>query len=88
MSGFFTTESALRKALGDTVPQEWVDFAVDQSDRTRQELLDRFAEEFGRVLQEVDLGELMNAMLTGRTVEMKASIRLKPLADDAERGDE
>jgi hypothetical protein len=83
LSGFFTTESALRKALGDTLPKEWVDFAAEQSERTRHELLDRLAGEFGKVLEQVDLGELMNHLLTGRTVEVTAQIRLGAAADDS-----
>jgi hypothetical protein len=78
LSGFFTTEGALRKALGDTVPKDWVDFAAGQSERTQHELLDRLAGEFGKVLEHVDLTELMDQLLTGRTVEVTAQIRLAP----------
>ncbi len=28
-SGFFLTEAAVRKALGDTLPKDWIDFAVE-----------------------------------------------------------
>jgi len=78
LSGFFTTESALRKALGDTLPKDWVDFAAEQSERTRHELLDRLAGEFGKVLEHVDMSELMDQLLTGRTIEVTAQIRLAP----------
>lgn len=78
LSGFFTTETALRKALGDTLPKEWVDFAAGQSERTRHELLDRLAGEFGKVLEQVELTDLMDQLLTGRTVEVTAQIRLGP----------
>jgi hypothetical protein len=40
LSGLFTTEAAVRGALGDSVPREWVDFVSEQSERTREEILD------------------------------------------------
>jgi hypothetical protein len=75
LSGFFTTESALRKALGDTVPQDWVDFAAEQSERTRAELLERVAQEFSKMLEEVDVRELMDEVLDGHTIEIEAKIK-------------
>ncbi len=78
LSGLFTTEAAIRGALGDTVPREWVDFVSEQSERTRAEFSQRLAEEFGRVLAEVDLVELADQLLSGRTVEVKAEFRLGP----------
>ena len=78
LSSFFTTETALRKAFGDTVPKEWVDFAADQSDRTRQELMDGMIGEFGRVLDRVDLGELFSQLASGHVLEVDARIRLVP----------
>lgn len=78
LSGFFTTEAALRGALGDTVPREWVDFVAEQSERTREEFTQRLAEEFGRVLEDVDLVELAEQLLSDRTIEVKAEFRLGP----------
>jgi len=78
LSGFFTTESALRKALGDTLPRDWVDFAADQSERTREELFDRVVAEFGRVIEKIEFAELLNEMLEGRTIEIQTKIRLGP----------
>ncbi|MCZ6784232.1 MAG: hypothetical protein O7G30_13075 [Proteobacteria bacterium] len=76
LTGFFSTEEALRKALGDTLPQDWVDFATQQSDRARAEFIDRLSAEFGRILEEVDLVELAERLLDGRTIEISAQIRL------------
>jgi hypothetical protein len=78
LSGIFTTEEAFRRALGDTVPQDWVDFAVDQSDRTRTEFSGRMAEELGRILEATDLGEVLAQLLANHTVEVKAEFRLVP----------
>ncbi len=85
LSGFFLTEEALRKALGDKVPRDWVDFAVEQSDRTRAEFLERLAAEMARVFQESDLSALLEQLLEGRTVELNAQIRLGPKDDRGQR---
>ena len=78
LSGFFLTEEAVRKAVGDTLPRDWLDFAVDQGERTRRELLDRLSQEIGRTLEKADLGELLAELLAGHTVEVKAEFRLVP----------
>ena len=85
-SGFFTTEETIRKALGDTLPKDWIDFAVDQSDRARQEFMDRVSVEIGRSLSEVDLATLIAQVLEGRTLEVKASIKLGSRDDGPEFG--
>lgn len=77
-SGFFLTEAAVRKALGDTLPRDWVDFAVEQSERTRAEFLERLSHELARSLEGLDLGSALAELLEGRTLEIKAQIRLGP----------
>ena len=76
LSGFFLTETAVRKALGDTVPKEWTDFAAEQSERTRAEFIERLTFEVARSLESVDLASVLQQMLEGRTLEIKAEIRL------------
>ncbi len=78
LSGFFTTEAAIRGALGDTVPREWVEFVSEQSERTREEFARKMAGEFGKVLANVDLVELAGQLLEGRSVEVKAEFKLGP----------
>lgn len=75
-TGFFMTEEALRRALGDSMPRDWLEFMVEQSERTRAELLDRLQREFGRVLQAVDPVEMVKRVLDGQTIEVTARIRL------------
>ena len=75
-SGFFMGEEAFRRALGDTLPKDWSDFAVAQSERTRQEFLERLSFEIGRALENVDLAAALTSLLEGRTLEVKAEIRL------------
>jgi hypothetical protein len=83
LSGLFLTEEAIRKAVGDTLPQDWADFAVDQSERTRNELMERLSSELGRTLETLDLSEVLTQLVEGRTIEVKAEIRIKPIEGDA-----
>ena len=76
LSGFFLTEETVRKALGDTLPRDWTDFAVEQSARTREEFLSRLSFEIGRSLENVDLAKVLRDLLEGRTLEVTAQIRL------------
>jgi len=76
LSGFFLTEAAVRKAFGDTLPKDWIDFAVEQSDRTRAEFIERLSYEVARNLENLDLAALLSSLLEGRTLEIKAEIRL------------
>jgi hypothetical protein len=78
LSGFFLTEEALRKALGDTIPKDWTDFAVDQSERARREFLERLSFEIAQSLDKVDVAAVLQELLQGRTLEIRAEIRLGP----------
>lgn len=82
-SGFFTTEAAIRRAVGETVSPDLADFAAEQGERARQDLLDRITREFGRVLEKVDVADVMRKVLEGRTVEVTARIRLLEPDEDA-----
>jgi hypothetical protein len=75
LTGFFMTEEALRRALGDTAPREMIEFVVAQSEKTRAEFLDRVSREFGRALSAMDPVEVVKRMLEGRTIEISATIR-------------
>ena len=77
LSGFFLTEETIRKALGDTLPKDWMDFATEQSERTRKEFLERLSFEIAQSIQQMDLAAVMREILEGRTLEVKAEIRLK-----------
>ena len=67
LSGFFFTEEAIRKALGDAMPKDLQDFAVDQSRRTRAEFLERLSYEIGRTLENVDVASVLAQLLAGRS---------------------
>ncbi len=76
LTGFFTTEEAVRRALGDTVPKDWTDYIAESSDRTRGEFLDRLSREIARTLKDVDLAAVLQQLLEGRTLSLNAEIRL------------
>ncbi len=83
-TGFFLTEEAVRKALGESVPRDLMDFILNQSERTRAEFLDRLSKEFAGALSSLDPVELAKRLLEGRSIEVSAKIRLVP--SDAEPG--
>jgi hypothetical protein len=83
LAGFFTTEGALRRALEDTVPKDWTDFLAETSERTRSEFLERLSGEIGRVLEGMDFAAVLQQLMLGRTLEVKAEFRL---SDQQEAG--
>jgi hypothetical protein len=86
LSGFFFTEEAIRKALGDAMPKDLQDFAIDQSRRTRADFLERLSYEIGRTLENVDIAAVLAQLLEGRTLEVTARVRLRDENDPRGRG--
>ena len=85
-TGFFLTEEAVRKALGESVPRDLMDFILTQSERTRTEFLDRISKEFARTLSVVDPVELTKQLLEGNSIEVNATIRLVPSEAEEKKG--
>ncbi|MCP3987364.1 MAG: hypothetical protein GY723_23505 [bacterium] len=77
-TGLFMTEEAVRRALGDSVPRDVIEFFIAQSEKTRSELLERLSQEFGRTLEALDPVELARRLMDGATVEVSAKIRFVP----------
>ncbi len=76
LTGFFTTEEAVRRALGDTVPKDWTDSIAESSDRARSEFLDKLSREIAGTLKEIDLADVLRRLLEGQTLTVNAEIRL------------
>ena len=74
LSGFFLTEEAVRRALTDTVPQDWVDYVSRQSEDVRRDLVDRLVNEFGSWLRTVDLSEVVRTVLEDNEITAKIEI--------------
>jgi len=84
LTGFFTTEEAVRRALGDTVPKDWTDYISESSDRTRSEFLDRLSREIAQTLKDIDLAAVLQQLLDGRTLKVNAEFKLSD--DDPRNG--
>lgn len=82
-TGFFMTEEAIRKALGETVPKDAIEYVLQQTERMRADFLEGISTEFGKAMTQMDPAEIVARLLEGRTVEVSARFRI--LTDDDER---
>jgi len=78
LASLFTTNEVVRRAVGEAMPKEWVDFAMDQSERTRAEFIERLASELARTLESLELVEMAERFFEGRTIEVRAQIQVLP----------
>ena len=76
LSGFFMTEEAVRRAINDSVPKDWVQYVSRQGEEVRHELIDRLVGEFGDWLRTVDLSAILGKVL--EDFEISARIELTP----------
>jgi hypothetical protein len=83
LTGFFSTEEAVRRAIGDTVPKDWTDYISESSDRTRSDFLDRLSREIASTLKDIDLAAVLKELLEGRTLKVNAEFKL---SDDSKTG--
>ncbi len=81
-ASFFTTEQTIRRAVGETIPKDWIDFVSAQSDRTRKEMTDAIVSEAARSIERIDLMDTLDGLFSGRTIEINAKIRLAPRDDE------
>ena len=73
-SSFFLTEEALRRAFSEAAPKDLVQYVSEQSERMRDQVIDRVSREFGDWLQTVDVRELLEEVLTNHEFELNVSI--------------
>jgi hypothetical protein len=85
LTGFFTTEEAIRRAIGDTLPKDWADYLTESSDRARSEFLERLSREIAGRLMDLDVAALVERLLEGRTLKFSAELRLSDDADGREQ---
>lgn len=78
LAGVFGPTEVVRKAVEEAMPKDWIDFASEQSERARRELVDRVASELARSVAGLDLVALAEQFLEGREIEVSARIRLHP----------
>ena len=75
-TGFFMTEEAIRKAMGESVPKDVIEYVLDQSERMRSEFLERVSVEIGRAASNMDPVDIARRLLEGRTIEVTARFRI------------
>ena len=85
LSGFFLTEEAVRRALNDAVPEDWVKYLSEQSTDIRNELIDRLIVQFREWLNTLDLPALLGSILEEHDFSAKIdlSVRRKDEASSA-----
>jgi hypothetical protein len=78
LAGVFGPTEVMRRAVGEALPKDWLEFATDQSERTRKEFLERLAGEMARSLESLDLVGMTDQLLAGRVIEVNAQIQIHP----------
>jgi hypothetical protein len=82
LSGVFVTEETIRRALGDALPRDWIDFLSDQGERARADFVERLAGEIARSIESLDWVAMAERFLVGRTIELRAEFRVLPRDTD------
>jgi hypothetical protein len=84
-SSFFMTEEAIRQALSENVPKDWVDYVARQSTGMRAEVVDRLVNEFRTWLAHIDTEALSQKLvqLVLEEYEVRLEIRLDARPRDA-----
>ncbi len=83
LSGFFMTEEAVRKAVNDSVPKDWVDYFGEQSNEVRGELIKQLSTEFGKWLKTVDLADVLTGLLREFDVTAKIEIKARETQEES-----
>jgi hypothetical protein len=78
LAGVFGPTEVMRRAVGEALPKDWLEFATDQSERTRKEFLERLAGELARSLESLDLVGMADQLLAGRVIEVNAQVQIHP----------
>jgi hypothetical protein len=73
ISGLASTEEAVRKAVNERVPPDWLRFLSEQGGELRKELLERIAAEFGAFLRSPELDAKLRRLLDD--YELRISLR-------------
>jgi hypothetical protein len=79
VGALFMTEEGIRNLVGDMkMPKDAIAFLMAQADKTRAEVARVVTQEVRRFLESDTLRREMWKMISGVTLEVNASIRLKP----------
>ncbi len=76
------TTGRLREAGEEVRPRDLVSGAVRMTAKGREELVGMVAREVRLYLEKLRVGEELRGLMTDHSLEINASVRLKPLAED------
>lgn len=86
VGALFMTEEGIRNLVGDMkMPKDAIAFLMGQADKTRTEVARVVTQEVRRFLESETLRREIWKMISGVTLEVTASIRLKPSGEPAAR---
>ena len=77
------TTGRLREAGEDVRPRDLVSGAVRMTAKGREELVGLVAKEVRMYLEKLRVGEELRGLMTDHSLEIKASVRLKPFRDES-----
>jgi len=77
------TTGRLREAGEDVKPREILSGAVRMTAKGREELVGMVAKEVRMYLEKLRVGEELRALMTDHSLEIQASVRLKPLGNQS-----
>jgi hypothetical protein len=79
VGALFMTEEGIRKSVGDLkLPKDALSFLASQAERTRGEVARVVTQEVRRFLESETLRREVMKLLTGVTLEVNATLQLKP----------
>jgi len=79
MGALFMTEEGIRNFVGEVkLPKDAVNFLLSQAEKTRGEVTRVITQEFRRFLESETLRRELLKIMSSMTLEVKASIKLKP----------
>jgi hypothetical protein len=82
------TTGRLREAGEDVKPREILSGAVRMTAKGREELVGLVAKEVRMYLEKLRVGEELRALMTDHSLEIQASVRLKPLGGETPEPEE
>ncbi|GAC1336482.1 MAG: hypothetical protein NVSMB23_01480 [Myxococcales bacterium] len=82
VGALFMTEEGIRKSVGDLkLPKDALAFVLGQADRTRAEVARVVTQEVRRFLESETLRREIGKLFTGLTLEVNATLQLKPTGE-------
>jgi hypothetical protein len=82
LGGFFMTEEPVRRAISESLPQEWIDYLGRQTGDVRNDLAERLAREFGAWLRGFDLADVLRAIFDQYEFSAKIDLSARAKEED------